>query len=136
MLLKLIMPAPRKICNINDSVGINLLTRLRLGFTHQREHKFGHSFRDILNPRWSCSIKAKTTTHYFLRCYFYKSNMSARMNDFNEIHSSFSKLNDNDFIFLVYDGSDKFDEKNNHNILMSTIKFFMKISRRLEEHLL
>ena len=62
--------------------------------------------------------------------------MSARMNDFNEIHSSFSKLNDNDFIFLVYDGSDKFDEKNNHNILMSTIKFFIKISRRLEEHLL
>ena len=49
-LLKFIRPAQRKTFNINDSVGVKLLTRLRLGFSHLRDHKFKHGFRDISNP--------------------------------------------------------------------------------------
>ena len=45
------------------------------------------------------------------------------MNELNEIDSSFSTLNENKFIDLILYGSDKFDDKKNHNILMSTIKF-------------
>ena len=44
MLLKFIRPAQRKNFNINDSVGVQLLTRLRLGFSHLHEHKFRHGF--------------------------------------------------------------------------------------------
>ena len=44
MLLKFIRPAQRKNYNINDSVGVQLLTRLRLGFSHLHEHKFRHGF--------------------------------------------------------------------------------------------
>ena len=33
-LLKFIRPLPRKMFSINDSVGVKLLTRLRLGFSH------------------------------------------------------------------------------------------------------
>ena len=44
-LLKFIRPAQRKTFNINDSVGVKLLTRLRLGFSHLRGHKFRHGFR-------------------------------------------------------------------------------------------
>ena len=47
VLLKCIRPAQRKTFSINDSVGVKLLTRLRLGFSHLREHKFRHGFRDI-----------------------------------------------------------------------------------------
>ena len=89
-LLKFIRPAQRKIFNINDSVGVKLLTRLRLGFSHLREHKFRHGFRDILNPLCPCNIETETTAHYFLRYHFYNANRSALMNELNEIDSSFS----------------------------------------------
>ena len=57
------------------------------------------------------------------------------MNELNEIHSSFSSLNENKFINLVLYGSDKFDEKKDRSILMCTIKF-IKGSQRYDENLL
>ena len=45
-LLKFIRPLQRKTFNINDSVGVKLLTRLRLGFSHIREHKFRYGFME------------------------------------------------------------------------------------------
>ena len=57
------------------------------------------------------------------------------MNDLNEIDSSFSTLNENKFIDLVLYGSKKLDDKKNHNILMSPVKF-IKDSQRFNEHLL
>ena len=131
-LLKFIRPAQRKTFNINDSVGVKLLTRLRLGFGHLREHKFRHGFRDILNPLCPCSI---VNRNHFLHCHFYNANRSALMDELNEIDSSFSTLNENKFIDLILYGSDKFDDKKNHNILMSTIKF-IKDSQRFDENLL
>ena len=50
----------------------------------------------------------------------------------NEIDSCFSTLNENKFIDLVLYGNDKLDDKKNHNILMSNIKF-IKNSQRLNE---
>ena len=132
-LLKFIRPVQRKAFYINCSVGVKLLTRLRLGFSHLRE--FRHGFRDILNPLCPCSIETETTAHYFLRCHFYNVNRFALMNELNEIYSSFSTLNENKFIDLILYGSDKFDDKKNHNILMSTIKF-IKDSQRFDENLL
>ena len=69
-LLEFIWPVQRKTFSINDSIGVKFLTRLRLGFSHLREHKFRHRFRYILNPLCPCSIEAETTANYFLRCYF------------------------------------------------------------------
>ena len=110
-LLKFIRHVQRKTFNINDSVGVKLLTRLRLGFSHLRELKFRHGFRDILNPPCPCSIETETTAHYFLRCHFYNTNRFAPMNELNEIDSSFSTMNENKFIDLILYGSGKFDDK-------------------------
>ena len=114
---------------------VKLLTRLCLGFSHLREHKFRHGFRDILNPPCPCSIEAETTAHYFQRCHFYNANRSALNNELKEIDSSFSALNENKLIDLILYGNDKFDNKKNHNILMCTIKF-IKGSQRSDENLL
>ena len=134
-LLKFIRPAQRKTFNINHSVGVKLLTRLRLDFSHLCEHEFRHGFRDILNPLCPCSIEAETTAHYFLRFHFYNANRSTLTNELNEIDSSFSTLNENKFIDLILYGSDKFDNKKNRNILMCPIKF-IKGSQRFDENLL
>ena len=55
------------------------------------------------------------------------------MNELNEIDSSFSTLNENNFIDLVLHGSDKFDDKKNDNFLMCTIKF-VKGSQRFDKN--
>ena len=35
---------------IHDPIGTKLLNRLRVGFSHLREHKFRHNFADTSNP--------------------------------------------------------------------------------------
>ena len=115
-LLTFIRPVRRKTFNINDSVGVKLLTRLRLGFSYLRKHKFIHGSRGILNLLCPCSIEAETTAHYFLRCRLCNAGKSALMNELDEIDSSFSTLNENNFMDLILYDSDKFDDKKKQNI--------------------
>ena len=56
-----------------------MLTRMKLAFSHL-QHKFSQGFKDTLNPLCYGSMKAKTITHYFLRCHFYTSNLATIMN--------------------------------------------------------
>ena len=96
--------------------GINLiqtslaLTKLRLGFSHLRELKFKHGFKDTLNPFCSCSIEAKTTMQYFQ---FYNSNRATLMNGLENILISFSAVSRNNLISLLLHYNDKFDETKN-----------------------
>ena len=57
------------------------------------------------------------------------------MNQLNEIDSSFSTMNENKFIGLILNGTDKFDHRKNDNILMCTIKC-IKGSQRFDKSLL
>ena len=45
------------------SQGSELLIRLRLGFTHLKEHRFRHSFQECMNPICSCSLEIEDTSH-------------------------------------------------------------------------
>ena len=49
-LLTFIRPAQNSIFNIFDPIGLKLLTRLRLEFTHLNEHRFRHNFGNCVNP--------------------------------------------------------------------------------------
>ena len=57
LLLKFIRPSPNSLFNASDSLGIKLVTRLSLGLSHHREHKFNHNFQDTINPLCSCSLE-------------------------------------------------------------------------------
>ena len=48
-LLKFIRPKPEQVFKIHHPKGLKLLTRLRLGLSHLREHKFRHNFNDSYN---------------------------------------------------------------------------------------
>ena len=50
---------------IHNPIGMQQLTRLRLGFSHLNEHKFRHNFRDFLNPPCKCKLEPETTSHFF-----------------------------------------------------------------------
>ena len=65
-ILDFIRPVPTPMFKINRLSGFVFLTRLRVGFSHLREHKFRHGFLDIVDPICSCSTNAVANTkHYF-----------------------------------------------------------------------
>ena len=68
---KFLGPVEIKPYHINYSVGIKLVTRLRLSFSLLHENKFGYNFKDTLNPLCSCSVERTITTQYFLCCHIY-----------------------------------------------------------------
>ena len=68
-ILSFIRPSPNSTFNCHNPKGIELLSRLRLGLSHLREHKFKHSFQDSLNPFYSCGNgEVETSSHYLLYC--------------------------------------------------------------------
>ena len=54
-----------------DPLDEKLLTRLRLNFSHLKEHKFKYGFADTTNPICACGADAETTEVFPLRCHFY-----------------------------------------------------------------
>ena len=49
-------------------MGLKLLTRIRIGFSHLKEHKFKHNFQDSVDPLCSCGNDIESTVHFFLHC--------------------------------------------------------------------
>ena len=67
-LLNFVRPCVNSIFNIHNSYGIKLLTRLRLGLSHFRDHKFRQCFQNTLNPLCDSGNDTETATHFFLHC--------------------------------------------------------------------
>ena len=65
-LLKFIRPSGSSVFNCHNLRGAKLLTRLRLGLSHLREHKIKHGFQDTLNPICSCGNDIETSAQLIL----------------------------------------------------------------------
>ena len=52
--------------NVHDPIGNKLLTRLRVGLSHLRAHKYAHNFRDTPNPNCVCESSESETVEHFL----------------------------------------------------------------------
>ena len=49
----------RSLFSIHDPVGVKMLTRLQLQFSHLNEHKFHHNFKDCMSPMCVAVLKEK-----------------------------------------------------------------------------
>ena len=65
-ILKFIKPSAHSVFECHIPQGIKFPTRLRLGLSYLREHKFKYSFQDSLNPLCKCSNQVESTTHFLL----------------------------------------------------------------------
>ena len=65
-ILKFIRPSPYSVYNCHNPREICLITSLRLGINHLREHKFKHGFQDLLNPLCTCGNDVESTEHFLL----------------------------------------------------------------------
>ena len=59
-------PYPNSTFNVRKALRLTYLTRLHVGLSHLREHKFRHSFRDSQNPICNCRNSIAWTKHYLL----------------------------------------------------------------------
>ena len=66
--LKFIRPSTSNVFNCDNHKCIGLITRLCLGVSDLREHKFKHNFQDCFNPICSCGLHIESTSPYLLHC--------------------------------------------------------------------
>ena len=129
-LLKFLRPSPNSLFNVSVSLGIKILTRLLLGLSHFREHKFNHNFQDTINPLCPCSLELESTTHFFLRCQNFTDLLrKCLMNEFIKIDSCILTLDEKSLTKLLLYGDDRYDCKTNKSITLASINFIHSSKR-------
>ena len=114
-LLSFVKPACSSLFSIHCPVGVKLLVRLRLGFSHLCEHKFSYYFHHTVNPLCSYSLEPETTLHYLLCCQNFSSARLALMNDLNLIDPIDETALANILLYGDSKKSTRFNELMNHS---------------------
>ena len=125
LILNFIRPSTSQVYNINDTICIKLITRLRLGFSHSREH----NFLDKLNLLCSCIIDVEFTPHYLLCYHFFDA-----LNYLRNIDSELPTRRDENLTNILLCGNQIYEHKANQIILMDVIRY-IKDSQRIDEPL-
>ena len=91
------------IFSIYDSLGVQLLTRVRLQFSHLNEHIFRHGFGDTINSKCACGSEVQTTEHFLLRCHPHSPQRLELFENLEKVDSSFLNLKVKQKVsFLLY----------------------------------
>ena len=110
-ILKFLRP-PSSIHNCFNTKGIKYLTRLRLGLSHFREHKFKNGFLDSLNPICNCGLDIETC-HFLLHCSNFINERTLLLNDVSRITRDALPSCETAFVKLLLYGEDSFDSATN-----------------------
>ena len=130
-LLKLIRSPANSIYGIWNPLGIQLLTRLRLGLSHLREHKFQHNFLDTFDPLCPCSSEVESVSHFFLRCHFFNNERLILMNGLQVIDPNIHLLDELSLSNLLLYGGHNNSSEVNFEILSLSIEYIIS-SKRFE----
>ena len=120
---------------INDPVGVKLLTRLHLQFSHLNEHKFRHNFKDCMSPMHDCGAETETTSHFFFCCQFFVNKRQKLHDDVYRVDASIKHLNEESLIDILLYGSNRFNDSKNKQILLHTI-CYNQATKCFERHLI
>ena len=112
-ILKFIRPSPNSIFNSHNAKRIKVLTRLRLGLSHLRDHEFKYSFQDSLNLISNCRTDVATTTYCLLHYPFFSDERLIFINNIRNIDSNISNLNDSRFSEVLLFGNSSFNSTKN-----------------------
>ena len=113
---------------------MQLLTRLRLGLSHLRDHRFKHNFQDTLHLISNCSEDIGTSCHCLLHCLLYTNKRLALLNVIQGIDNSILELTDSHIVEVLLYGRKFIDISSNTNILKATIDFLLE-TKRFDERL-
>ena len=128
-ILKFIRPIPNSVFKLHNPEGIKILSRVRLGLSHLRQHKFKHSFQDTLNPICNCGQDIETPCHYLLSCPNYDVERNALLNNIRQIAPNILNYNDSQLTQILLFGDTSFNSETNTSILNTTIDYFLSTKR-------
>ena len=120
----------RQLFGMNDKVGVNLFTRLRVDFSDLKLHKFDHRF-NCNSPLCSCGQDLESTVHFFLHCQLYI-DLRVLLDSVSEIiFNNVRVYPDQHMCHILLYGSESFNSVANRMILESTIRY-IKDSKRFK----
>ena len=88
-----------------DPLGEKFFTRLRLNFSHLKEHKFRHGFADTINSMCACGADVETKKHFLLRYHFYSTQRFELFDNLEKANSDFKNLGGKDQVSFMLHGS-------------------------------
>ena len=127
-LLNFIRPNSHSVFKINNPLGLKLLTRLRIGFSRLKEHKFKHSFQDSVDRLCSCGNDIKSTVH-FLHCPNFRTQRQTLLNKRKSINASIMAENENSVVRMLLFRRPDFNYSVNKEIINATISFILRTER-------
>ena len=135
-LLSFIRPKSANVYKIHHPRGLKLLTRLRLGLNHLREHKFRHNFNDTIDPFCLCGTNnLETSEHLLLHCPTYA---CLRRKLFDNLHNNnilLLPLEKSLIVQILLYGSDNYHPSMNKIIISAVIDFIIQ-SKRFDDPLI
>ena len=134
-LLNFIRTSANSVFNCHNPRGVKLLTRLKIGLSHIRDHKFKHAFQDSINPICSCGNDFETVAHFLLHCSHYPNERSTFLNTIRKINRHIFDKNDLQITETLLYGDSSLDDKSKTLILNATIDFFF-VTKRFDVNLL
>ena len=102
--------------NIQNYIGLKLLTRLRLGLSHLNGHRFNHNFQNCINPLVTCSLEVESTLHVFLHCHHYHNIRANPLNSLEVIDTNLLKLSEEQLTKVLLYSFSQLDQNQNRNI--------------------
>ena len=110
-------------------MGIKQSTRLRLGFSQLKEHKFKYNFQDSVDPLCSCGIETESTKHFRLNCANFSIQRNTLFDELTELNINVLTINDDYIVKTLLIGHKDFDNATNKILLKATIDFIIATER-------
>ena len=104
-------------------MGLKPLTRLRIGSSYLKEHKFKHNYQDSVDPLCSCGNYIESTNHFFLHCPNFTTQRRNLLNKLKSINASIMAENENSFVRMLLLRKPDFNYSTNKEIINATINF-------------
>ena len=122
--------SPNPIYGIHNPIALKYLTRLRVGLSHLRYHKYRHNFSDTTSKFCSCSKNTpETVEHYLLHCPLYHLIRSELFENLRQIISFITLISPSYTCNLLLFGNSSYDFATNRKILGLAISFITSSNR-------
>lgn len=121
-------PKPAPSFKLSNHRGFTLITRLRVGFSHLRDHKFRHGF--TIDPFCNCRTNSiETTEHFLLHCSNYSNLRLVLFNNLRNLDIMLIPLDPSYLSRIFLYGDANFSMNTNREILGFVIKFLCDSNR-------
>ena len=129
-ILKFMRPEANSVFNVTDNKDVVFLNRLRVGFSHLREHKCRHNFADTLDPFCNCRTNSlEKTEHFLMHCSDYSNERLVMFSSLFQLDISLLPLKPKVLYHILLYGDTNFSTNLNHEILSATVKFLVDTGR-------